>query len=207
MLGTTHMLSGRLGWSGDRARDFARAEELARKALAIDDSNTGAYRLLGALSLDKRQHEKAIAYSEKSVALEPNHAINTLLLGLNLVFVGRAEEGLQLAKRAMRLSPYPPPIFLRILGVAYWSTGKYDEAIAALERARARNPGSPFTYIFLATTYAEAGREEEARAAVAELLKRFPKFSLKRVAKALPYKDPAEVKRIVVALRKAGLPE
>ena len=82
-----------------------------------------------------------------------------------------------------------------------------DRAIAAFEHARARGPRSPFVYIFLATTYAEAGREEEARAAVAELLKRFPKFSVKRIARALPYKDPAELKRIVVALRKAGLPE
>jgi len=207
MLGATHMLSGRLGWSGDRARDFARAEELAQKALAIDDSNADAYRLLGALSLDKRQYEKAIAYGEKSVALEPNHAFNTALLGLTLLYSGRPGEGLVLVKRAMRLSPYYPPHFLRFLGLAYRSMGKYDEAIAVLKRARARGPSSPFVYILLAMTYAEAGRQEEARAAAKELLKRFPKFSVKRAARAILFKDPAEQERLRDALRKAGLPE
>ncbi len=106
----------------------------------------------------------------------------------------------------MRLSPYYPPLFLRVLGFAYRSMGQYGQAIAALERARDRLPNSP-VYIDLAITYVGAGREEEARAAAAEILKRNPKFSVKRYAKAMPFKDPAELKRALDALRKAGLPE
>ncbi len=40
-----------------------------------------------------------------------------------------------------------------------------------------------------------------------EVIKRNPKFSVKRFAKASPFKDPAELKRALDALRKAGLPE
>jgi adenylate cyclase len=207
MLAMTHLLSARFGWSAGPTRDYARAEELAQKALAIDDSNSDAYRVLGQIFLEKRQHEKAIAYGEKSVTLEPNHSINTLSLGRILIYVGRPEEAVELFKRGMRLSPYYSTTFLRFLGNAYRMMGQYDEAIEALERGRARLPNSPLSYIWLAAAYAEAGRQEEARAAAAEILKLNPKFSVKRFAKAAPYKDPAELKRALDALRKAGLPE
>ena len=123
------------------------------------------------------------------------------------MYAGRPGEALELAKRAMRLSPYPPPLFLSVLGRVYYSMGQYDQAIAAFERGRARRPNSPLPYIFLAMTYSEAGREEEARAAAAEILRINPKFSARRFAKAMPFKDPAELKRALDALRKAGLPE
>jgi adenylate cyclase len=48
------------------------------------------------------------------------------------------------------------------------------------------------------------GREEEARAAAAEILRINPKFSLERYAKVLPFTQPA-AERIVEDLRKAGL--
>jgi hypothetical protein len=76
-----------------------------------------------------------------------------------------------------------------------------------LERVRVQQPNSLLSYIWLSMAYVDAGREEEARAAAAELLKLKPKFSVKRFAKALPYKDPAELKRALDGLRKAGLPE
>ena len=71
----------------------------------------------------------------------------------------------------------------------------------------ARGPNSPFAYLFLAITYGEAGREEDAWAAVKELRKRHPKFSVRRVAKAILFKNPAETERIVERLRRLGLPE
>jgi adenylate cyclase len=50
-----------------------------------------------------------------------------------------------------------------------------------------------------------AEREEEARAAAAELLKLNPKFSLERFVKFHPYKDPFMRERYYNCLRKAGL--
>ncbi len=62
-LGWTHRMAAR--WSEDPDKDNARAAELAQKALAIDDTNSDAYTLLGYISLGKRQYEQAIAYGEK----------------------------------------------------------------------------------------------------------------------------------------------
>jgi len=49
------------------------------------------------------------------------------------------------------------------------------------------------------------GKEKEARAEVAEVLRINPKFSVEYLAKILPYKDRSESDKIVNALRKAGL--
>ena len=49
------------------------------------------------------------------------------------------------------------------------------------------------------------GREKDARAEAAEVLRINPKFSLDSLAKILPYKDQLETDKITDALRKAGL--
>jgi hypothetical protein len=49
------------------------------------------------------------------------------------------------------------------------------------------------------------GREKDARAEAAEVLRVNPKFSLDSLEKMLPYKDQSQTDKIVNALRKAGL--
>ena len=55
---------------------------------------------------------------------------------------------------------------------------RYEEAIAQLKKAIEREPRDIMSYIVLASTYSMAGREKEARAAAAEVIKINPKFSL-----------------------------
>ena len=155
----------------------------------------------------RSMYEKAIAYNEKAVALGPSHAGAAALLGRTLLNVGRPEEALPHIQRAIRLAPYTPSNYLRYLGNAYHLLGRYEEAITAVERERARNPRGRLSHIWLAMNYAEAGRMEEARTAAKEVLKRDPKFSARRYAKTLDYKDPAANKRALAGLLKAGLPE
>jgi hypothetical protein len=49
------------------------------------------------------------------------------------------------------------------------------------------------------------GREKDARAEAAEVLRINPKFSLDYIAKMLPYKDQSQNDKVINALRKAGL--
>ena len=51
------------------------------------------------------------------------------------------------------------------------------------------------------------GHEEEARAAVAEVLRINPKFSLDFLAKTTLVRDQSVVEKSIEALRKAGLPD
>ncbi len=206
-VGFTHVIAVVSDWSDDPAQDLKQATAYAEQSLAIDDTNPDAYALMGRLALFKREYEQAIEYAQRSVELSPSHADNTALLGLYLSFAGRHAEALQVMNRAMRLGPYYPNWYLDIVGSANRFLGNYDEAINALEQNRDRTPNSPRPYIWLASTYAEAGRDEAARAAAKELLTRNPKFSVKQFAKFQAWKNPEDLERLVDGLRKAGLPE
>ena len=61
------------------------------------------------------------------------------------------------------------------------------------------------THLTLAAVYSELGKEAEARAEAAEVLRLNPKFSLEVHKERVPIKDPAMLERHIDALRKAGL--
>ena len=126
-------------------------------------------------------------------------------LGLVLIFAGRPEEAIGLLKKAMRLNPRYPPVYLSHLGMAYRLTGRYEEAIAALQSALSRNPDYLAPHFHLAVIYSELSRDEEARAEGEEFRRLSPTFSLEGFRQRTPFKDPAEGERYLVGLRKAGL--
>jgi hypothetical protein len=73
------------------------------------------------------------------------------------------------------------------------------------DRTLTRNPDLLPAHQGLAVIYSELGREEEARAEAAEVLKISPKYSLEVLRQQSPYKDQAVLERELAALRKAGL--
>ncbi len=177
-----------------------------KKVLATDDTRSGAYYTLAGIALIKRQYDKGIAYCEKALSLNPPPHV-LAHCGRIWTYVGRPEEALELARKAMRRNPYFAPSYFYTPGNAHRLMGNYDEAIAALKAWYDGDPKSVPALVQLTSVYAEAGRMEEARAMAKKLLKRAPKFSLKRPKRILTYKNPADKERIIENLRKAGVPE
>jgi adenylate cyclase len=207
MLGATHWADARFGWSESRAASLAKAVELGEKALTLDEHLANAHSLFGLIHLLKREHEQAIASMEKGVALAPNDATRKALLAATLTQVGRSAEAAALLETAMRLNPYHPAWWPLNLGRAYRLAGHHGEAITALERAKERMPGNSLASTELVAAYSEAGRQANAEAEVAYILKIKSDASVRGLAKMLLYKDPKERERVLAALRKAGLPE
>ena len=95
--------------------------------------------------------------------------------------------------------------FLTILGWAYVIAGRYEEAIPTFKTVLTYNPNFWLAHSGLAVSYSELGREEEARAAGAEMLRIMPQFSVEKWKPTAPYKDLAVTERLAAAMRKAGL--
>jgi adenylate cyclase len=96
---------------------------------------------------------------------------------------------------------------LRSLSAALRDSGQYEEAIEWLKKAIQREPDSIVSQLILTTTYAYAGREEEARAAAKEILRINPKFSIEQFMRASPQRVAAARERFAQALKNAGLPD
>jgi adenylate cyclase len=193
-----------LQWDQD-SQALEQAFELVQKAVALDHSLPLAHRVLGTVLVWKKQHDQAIAAAERAVALDPNNAEGYARLGQTLNLTGRPEEALVMVEKAMRLNPRSPAIYLVYLGHAYYSTRRYEEAMAVLKGALTRHPDFLPAHDILAAIYSELGREAEARAEAAEILRLNPKFSLEVHKERIPIKDPAVLERHIAALRKAGL--
>ena len=91
-------------------------------------------------------------------------------------------------------------------GTTLRSVGRFEEAVSAYKKALQRAPDSILTHVFLAATYSMMGREKEARAETAEVLRVNPKFSVDSWARARSfYRDQSLIHNVTAALRKAGL--
>ena len=181
-----------------------RAIDAARKAVALDGSLPEAHRTLGFILLLDKQLDLGVAELEKAVSLDPNFSWAYAMLALGLNYSGRADEAIGFAKKAIRLDPKCEAWVAYPLGASYYWLRRYDDAIAAFQDAVRRNPKYLPSHLGLAVTYAEMGRDKEARAEAAEALRISPAWGLERWRSRIPIKDQADLDRVERALRKAG---
>jgi adenylate cyclase len=182
-----------------------RWSEVVHKALVLDASLPTAHQSLAWLSLLKRQHEQAIAEAKQAIALDPNSAEGYLALGTILNFAGPPEESIEWIKQAMRLNPRYGPRYLVGLGWAYVIAERYEEALVPLQQALPLMPNNLQLHWALVMCYVELGREEEARASAAEMLRIAPHFSTETSRTFSLNKDPARTEHQLAALHRAGL--
>jgi adenylate cyclase len=204
-LGIIHFVDAVYGWAESRDESLKTAEELARKALSLNDSLSGGYVLLGAVYASRGEINKGVTLMRKAVELSPNSANTHAWLGAHLIDVeGKAEEAIEELKIARRLNPIPPDWILNYSAVAYRVNGEYEKAVEILQKVIKRNPDAWLSHFELAACYGLLGREEEARAAAAEVLRIRPDFTLEKL-KGHSYGDKADKERTIGVLRKAGL--
>ncbi len=204
-LGVTYWIEWFSQWNVD-PQNLVRAEERFQQAIVLDESLPIAHAGLGFLKMFQKQYAQATVEIERTLALDPNSAQGYTNLAYVLMVVGRTEEAVEAAKKAVRLDPNSKQVQpLKALGEAYYHAGRYEEAIPVLKQVLTYNPTHWLAYFGLAISYSELGREEEARAAGAEMLRIVPQFSVERWKRTSPNKDPAVTERIAAALRKAGL--
>ena len=202
----THQLDYVNQWCEAPEESLKLLDELAQRAVALDDAEPDAHFVLGLAYFWLRQLEHAIGEARRALALEPNFADAYALLGLVLHYAGRSREAFEPLESGMRLDPHYTDMFLHILGQVHFGLGQYEDASAALKRRIIRNPNTDASRVLLAAAYGHLGHAEGARTHWDEALRFNPSYSLDHRRRILPYKDPADFERIVEGLRKAGLP-
>ena len=207
VLAMTHLMDLYLQSSDSPEISFAQASKNIKKALALDGEDYAAHLTLSQLYQLRKEHDKAISALERAIALNANGAEAYAQLGSLLSNIGRAEEGIKLIKKAIRLNPIPPDHYVIYIGAAYLALGRYEDAIEVYKALLKRSPNNMFAHIDLTATYSAAGRQKEARQQAEELLELDPTFSLNKYEKTVSplFSEEAELEKYITNLRNAGL--
>jgi adenylate cyclase len=198
----------------DRKADIERADELASRALAIDPNSYHAHQAKARVLLAQRRSEEAIVEAERSLSLNPGFIPAYRNLCVATSYLGRPQETIEYADKAMRLSPLDPYLafFYLFKAIGRLMLHQDDEAIGSLRRAVAYSPEFSTAVAWLAAVLALSGHDAEAR----ETLKRY--FLIRGTKtrtiaqwKALAYSESSAYldlrERLYEGLRKAGMPE
>jgi adenylate cyclase len=138
----------------------------------------------------------------KAISLNPNDANVRASYGVLLAELGRAEEGIDRIREAMRLNPYHPEWYWVDLGAALYAARRYADAIEAY---RQRTRPLPWVLTHLAACHAQLGQMDEAAEIVAEVMRRNPDFRISKLRKG--GWTPSDLAHLAEGMRKAGLPE
>lgn len=206
ILSHLHLLMYINGWVEQPEATLQRAYELARQAVALENSDLHGHWNLGLIHLWLRQHDMAISEEQYVVRIGPSYAPAYAALGSILHYSGRSTEAIAPLLTAMRLDPRFDSVWLHFLGQAYFGAGHYEEAASALKRRIIRRPDTDVSRVLLASCYGYLDRPAEARVLWQEVLRHNPDYSLDQKRRALPYKNPDDFDELVNGLRKAGLP-
>jgi len=181
------------------------AHRYARKAVELDPNLPDGHAMLGFVLALRRQHDASLAECEKAITLNPNYV--DWPIGYALITAGEAQRAIDVLEACMRLDPFHAPWASLMMGGACFMVEQYARALRVLQDYVSRAPLAFPGHMWLALTYAQLGRLDEARSEVAEVLRLRPGAKIRTVQKLLGFKHAKDEKHYFDALRKAGLPE
>jgi TolB-like protein/Tfp pilus assembly protein PilF len=205
MMGLLYLDEVWFGMTKSPAKSIDKAEQMAQKAISLRGYQAPDYVLLSSLNLLKIDFDKAIEYGEKAVELGPNNSSAHFFHGMALRYAGQYKEAISKFEKAIRLNPIKPINYLNNLGWSYLLAKEYESAIKVFNEAIQRNPDYLFAYMGLAAAYNLSGDKDKSNWAAENVLRIKPKFSLAAYEKRSPIKIEKDKKRIISAMRSAGL--
>lgn len=200
-------------WAISAGVSYSDALEKTNRHLdeAMKNPTPLAYRTAAKRNFYFRHWDQAIGQAEQAIAMDPNDPNGYEAMSSILVNLGRAAEGLEFIKKAMRLDPQSD--YLYQLGEAQFHLQRYEEAAATMKRATRRNPFDEWNYFLLAAAYGHLGREQEARSAIASFNETYHDPTDRQRPLTLAdldtwiFNEPANRARLQAGLRKAGVPQ
>ncbi|MBB3590535.1 TolB-like protein/class 3 adenylate cyclase [Rhizobium sp. BK529] len=174
----------------------------------IDDDPTALTAVGGALSHCGDQ-ERAAAYLERALALDPNNAWAWARYGWVASYKGET-GATERFERALMLSPADPLAFNMRMGMALSlaMAGSLSEAVAIAREVINKHPDVTWPYRMTAAWAAMNGDLETARWAARKLMQIEPNFTIERyLARPVFQGVPEWAARTAEGLRQAGLPQ
>jgi adenylate cyclase len=211
---TTRLIQAHNAWIPWEKRPSALIEagDMIERLVKLDPANAAGHYLRASRLRALGDVDKAIASAEYALSLNPNYFAAHAELGRVKIDAGRAHEAIGHIEEALQLSPPEPNIHVlyHMAGMAALHISDDRAAVQWLLKSRQANPAFRLSEPLLAVAYFGIGREDEARATLAEYLKERPNASIANYKRWVPSPNPIVAKqreRIMDVWRRLGLPE
>ncbi len=203
MLGHLHADNYALGFCEIEA-PLEKALAFAQKGLALAPENQFARDALTLVYFHRGNKEFFLQHAAETIALNPNSPYVVGVAGWHMMLYGEWDRGLTLLKKGMILNPYHPSWFHLAPFMDYYRRGEYENAFA--EALKFNFPELYLDPMMRAAALGRLGRQNEAKAALSQLLKLEPDFAARGRSLISCYvKVDDLVDKIIEGLRKAGL--
>jgi adenylate cyclase len=136
-------------------------EKAAREAIRLDPKQPGGYLGLAAVERDRGHDIAAESLFQQALALDPGDPESLDLYSQWLFRVGRMKDSLRLREQLRVLEPFVP-IYNTITGSILHADGQNEAAMRLLEAVPSGGAVGERRNLYLAQTYATAGRYGEA---------------------------------------------
>ena len=186
----------------------AAAMRHARAATANDVDEATALAIAAmVIGLLRKDGPSALDTIERALSFNPSSAVAHYFGGELYAWSGDPVRGINLAKRALRLSPFDPLSYIahRAFGIASFHQGRYEEAVSWWEKCWRANPKFGGFLFGKAAALASAGRMSEAKPVLEKVLELEPSFNI-RTIRELGYAPEIEVLWLRAA-RLLGVPD
>jgi TolB-like protein/DNA-binding winged helix-turn-helix (wHTH) protein/Flp pilus assembly protein TadD len=140
---------------------FAKAKEMATKALALDETLPGAHNALAAVHFNQYDWAGAEKEFERAIELNPSYVTAHLWHGYFLEALGQQSANLAERKLGQELDPLNLAAGTGV-GTAYFYLGQYDQAIEEQRKTLELNPGFDQALVNLGEVYEAKGMYADA---------------------------------------------
>jgi adenylate cyclase len=203
-LAETYHIAVSWGWAESPTVFLSRAEEMANKALSLNDADVRARIVLGRIHIFYRRYERAKVEMDRAIAVNPSDAHGLAGRGNVLMWLGQTDAAIEALELAQRIDPELNAIDRFALSLAYYLKRRYAAAIEQAEINMRKSEGAHFSRVVLAAAYAQQERSEDAARVVSAIRLADPTFDPE--AFGSKFLNPVDLEHLRDGLRKAGLP-
>jgi len=193
-------LDGLSEWTGQNYYE----DEVAsvQRALELDENDAESHRIMGSISLGRREFKKTEYHFQRALSLNPNSAWILGRIGDLYNFLGDGNKALEYQNRATALDPLLPTYCREIEAAAHYVIGNYIETINVVSQLLHKSRRA-CAYQVAALSYLD--NKTALAKAVDELLILSPNFSISKFLDMEFYRDDNIPHQLAKDLSNAGL--
>ncbi|HWB54180.1 MAG TPA: tetratricopeptide repeat protein [Tepidisphaeraceae bacterium] len=185
-----------------RSGHLQEAEQICLQIVAQEPANPDALHMLGVLAMQQNQHDTALDWLSRAIAIQPDNAIARNNLGSALRAKDRMDEAIACFQRAVDLKPDFVPAQSN-LGNALRESGQPEKAIPFLQRAADLQPYQVTVQYNLGNALRDAGRLDEAIPHLQLAVDLKPRNANFQFALGNAFKDKKQLAKAIFRFRQA----